>query len=60
MWTPGSPSNLSQTFVLESEMGLSSNVRLPPFHLTQFRTSENFRPARDPDHYERIDQIGRG
>jgi hypothetical protein len=70
---PGSTSNLGQTYVLQSEMGLSSNggfhaaeavgVRLPPLHLSQFRMSlspANFRPIRDPEHYEKIDQIGKG
>ena len=72
--SPASPSDLSAAFVLESEMGLASNgqyrsaaepvsVRLPPLHLSQFRMNispENFRPIREPEHYEKIDQIGRG
>ena len=65
---PGSTPNESY-----SSMGLSSNAgfhsaetagtRLPPLHLSQFRMSlspANFRPIRDPDHYEKIDQIGKG
>jgi len=65
---PGSTPNESY-----SSMGLSSNAgfhsaetagtRLPPIHLSQFRMSlspANFRPIRDPDHYEKIDQIGKG
>ena len=69
--SPATTPDLASTFVLESEMGLASNaafrsadpVRLPPFHLSQLRVNlspENFRPIREPEHYEKIDQIGRG
>jgi hypothetical protein len=70
---PGATTTLGQTYNLDSSMGLSSNggfhssdpsqVRLPSLHLSQFRTTlspANFRPIRDPEHYEKLDQIGKG
>ena len=71
---PGATTTIGQTYSLDSTMGLSSNgggyrssdvtqVRLPSLHLSQFRTSlspANFRPIRDPEHYEKLDQIGKG
>ena len=71
---PGATTTIGQTYSLDSSMGLSSNgggyhssdgtqVRLPSLHLSQFHTSlspANFLPIRDPEHYEKLDQIGKG